>query len=471
MDEKAGAGTIGKYRIVGRIGSGGFGTVFEGWDPVIKRRVAIKVCDSRKEVRDRFLQEAELAGRLHHPNITAVYECGVEGETPFIVQEFLTGEDLSARIARHAESDLAEKVKVLVGIAVGLEYAHRLGVVHRDVKPANIRVLENGMVKIMDFGIAKAMDTPGVVTATGVTVGSTSYMAPEQICGDPIDPRTDVFSFGVLAYELLAQRKAFDSENLFRTLEMIVKEEPEPLALAAPWLPEALCEAVARAMRKKPAERFSSMKELRTALVAAVPIQTASAQPGPVPMPFSEGKRREALKRYAVVGTPAEAEFDDLARLAARVCRTPMGLIAFVDGDRVWFKAAIGTRLRETPSEGALCALAAADHDLVIVEDAAADERAARDPLVRGETAARFYAGAPLVTPEGVGIGTLCVLSDRPGELPPEDREALRVLAAQVMAQLELRRRRRESDSSGERLLLEVSGLSDPPPGEGLANG
>ena len=196
-------GTIGKYRIVGRIGSGGFGTVFEAWDPVIKRPVAIKVCDAGRDVQARFLQEAELAGRLHHPNITTIYECGMEGETPYLVQEFLGGEDLSALIARREPIDLADKIKILVGVSLGLDYAHHAGVVHRDVKPANVRILENRMVKIMDFGIAKALDTPSVVTGTGITVGSSGYMAPEQVCGDPIDGRADIFSFGVLAFELL----------------------------------------------------------------------------------------------------------------------------------------------------------------------------------------------------------------------------------------------------------------------------
>jgi serine/threonine protein kinase len=267
--------TIGRYRIVGRVGAGGFGTVFEAWDPVLERPVAIKVCDSRREVRARFLQEAELAGRLNHPNITTVYENGVDGKTPFLVQELLGGEDLSALIARREPVELADRVRILVGVAVGLDYAHRSGVVHRDVKPANIRILEDGRVKIMDFGIAKAMDTPGIVTGTGITVGSSAYMAPEQVCGDPIGPRTDVFSFGVLAYELLSCRKAFESENLFRTLEMIVKEEVEPLALAAPWVPQALSDLVARAMSKRPDGRFASMGEVLAALAAAFPAEAS----------------------------------------------------------------------------------------------------------------------------------------------------------------------------------------------------
>ena len=192
-----GGGSIGKYQIVEPIGSGGFATVFKAWDPVIKRAVAIKMCKVGSELHARFFQEAELAGRLQHPNITTIYECGVEDDVPYIVQELLSGEDLSALIARREAIPLAEKIRILVGVALGLEYAHHAGVIHRDIKPANIRLLESGAVKIMDFGIAKAIGAPSGLTGPGVTVGSSSYMSPEQVSGDPVDFRTDIFSFGV----------------------------------------------------------------------------------------------------------------------------------------------------------------------------------------------------------------------------------------------------------------------------------
>ena len=263
------SGAIGKYQIVERIGAGGFGTVFKAWDPVIKRPVAIKTCSLGKDFQARFLQEAELAGRLQHPNITTVYEFGMEGETPFIVQEFLSGEDLSQIIARRDPLDLLAKTKILLGIALGLEYAHRSGVMHRDVKPANIRILENRTVKIMDFGIAKVIGAPSVLTGAGVAFGSSSYMSPEQVSGDSVDLRTDIFSFGVLAYELLSYRKPFENENLFRVLEMIVKEEPEPIGLIVSGISDGLAALIDRAMRKNPSDRFESMKDVRVALAAS----------------------------------------------------------------------------------------------------------------------------------------------------------------------------------------------------------
>lgn len=260
---------IGKYRILERVAAGGFGTVYKAWDPVLQRQVALKTCQiENPEIRARFLREAQLAGKLHHPNITTVFEFGVENDVPFIACELLSGEDLSSLISQRRSTPLPEKIRILEEIASGLEHAHAAGVVHRDVKPANIRILEDGRVKIMDFGIAKAMDSSTDITKKGVTVGSSSYMAPEQIVGDPIDGRTDIFSLGVLAYELLSFRKPFRHESLFRLLEMIVKEEPEPLSEVIPELPAPVVAIVERAMRKAPADRFDTSGDLRAALTA-----------------------------------------------------------------------------------------------------------------------------------------------------------------------------------------------------------
>jgi predicted Ser/Thr protein kinase len=478
LHKNGGAGTptaeglgasIGKYQIVERIGSGGFGTVFKAWDPVIKRPVAIKTCSLGRDFQARFLKEAELAGRLQHPNITTVYEFGMEGETPFIVQEFLSGEDLSQIIARHEPLEVLAKIKILLGISLGLEYAHRSGVMHRDIKPANVRILENRTVKIMDFGVAKMIGAPSVLTGTGVALGSSSYMSPEQVCGDGVDLRTDIFSFGVLAYELFSYRKPFENENLFRLLEMIVKEDPEPIAHVAPGIPETLMVLIERAMRKKPSDRFESMKDLRLALASA-----HHGEPAPVlergmaaALPDSETQRLAALERYASGNPAAGPELDDLAWLASQLCDTPLALVSLVERDRQRLHARVGTTLEETPRDISFCAHAILGRGVMVVPDAASDARFAGNPLVTEDPHIRFYAGAPLLTPDGFAIGTLCVLDRKPRELSGEQKDGLRVLARQVMAQMELAvRRRREVENSGERLLLEAAGLSDPVPSE-----
>src|SRR5262249_20249291 len=159
------------------------GTVYEGFDPLIQRKVAIKTCEvGTPEIRARTYQEAQLAGRLQHPNITTVYDFGIDGDVPYIVQEFLPGEDLDKRSARGEPMPLGRKLKILVGVALGLEYAHKAGVIHRDIKPSNIRLLDGtSAIKIMDFGIAKSQNAEVEITKAGVAVGSAGYMSPEQI--------------------------------------------------------------------------------------------------------------------------------------------------------------------------------------------------------------------------------------------------------------------------------------------------
>jgi len=463
-------GTIGKYEIVEKIGSGGFGTVYKAWDPVIRRHVAIKTCEVwSKDIRNRFLREAQLAGGLQHPNITLVYEFGFEGDVPYMVQEFLSGEDLDRLIKSGAPLSLQDKLRILIGVAFGLEYAHKAGIMHRDIKPANVRVLDNRSVKIMDFGIAKSVEPADDITQTGITVGSSSYMSPEQIGGDSVDFRTDIFSFGTLAYELLSSQKPFRNDNLFLLLEQIVKEPPEPLALLVPDLPPAVVLLVERAMQKKPEDRFPSSKELRNALVVIqqemAPAEAALADALTAERPQTESARLRALERLEILDTGPEREFDDLARLAAQLCEIPFALISFVDRDREWYKSAIGLSLTEVPRALAFSTDAMLKREVLLLPDLASDSRFADNPLVAGDPKVRFCAAAPLLTSEGFAVGMLCVLDQKPRELSPSQVEGLGTLARQVMAQVELKRLRRSGrEESSEKLMLEVAGLSDRAP-------
>jgi serine/threonine protein kinase len=467
-DEKP-TGRIGKYEIVEKIGAGGFGTVYRGWDPLIRRYVAIKTCEvASRDIRNRFFREAQLAGSLQHPNITMVYEFGFEGDVPFLVQEFVPGEDLDRLIKGGSPIPPGTKLRILLGVAFGLEYAHKAGVMHRDIKPANIRVLENQSVKIMDFGIAKLIDPADEITRTGITVGSSSYMSPEQIGGDTVDFRTDIFSFGVLAYELLSGCKPFRHDNLFLLLEQIVKEPPAPLSEVAPDVPRALVAIVDRALAKKPEDRFASARELRDALVA-VQQQVApgdAAASLEIPTSEDEAGRLAALDRLEILDTEPEREFNDLALIAAQLCGTPFATISFVDRDRAWFKSRLGIPIGSFPRLVSFCSHAIRGRDVLVVPDAAADPRFSTSPLVVGEMGVRFFAGAPLVTPDGYCVGALGVLDRVPRDLAPAHLEALRALSRQAMALVELRRRRRiDLEQSGEKLILEVAGLGDHAPG------
>jgi hypothetical protein len=260
---------IGKYELLRKVAKGGSGTVYEARDVLIRRTVALKTCDVKDpEVRARFFQEAQLGGSLRHRNITTVYDFGVEEGTPYIVQEFLDGEDLDRVIARADGLPLIEKLRVLIGVAYGLEYAHNAGVVHRDVKPRNIRVLSDGTVKIMDFGIARLAATGRV--HGGRDMGTLAYLAPERILKKPVDARADVFSFGVVAYELLSGRPPFEGATEEELFDRIVREEPPSLTLVAPDVPPVLASIVDGALRKNPEDRYPSIEPVRKALVAAL---------------------------------------------------------------------------------------------------------------------------------------------------------------------------------------------------------
>jgi serine/threonine protein kinase len=411
---------------------------------MILRAVALKTCEvPDASMRARAFREAQLAGSLDHPNITTIYEVGVEGIVPFIVQELLSGEDLDRIIAREVPLPVAEKVRVLIAVASALDFAHGTGIVHRDIKPANIRILDNGVVKIMDFGIAKSLASTTNITKDGTAVGSTGYMSPEQIVGEGLDGRSDIFSLGVVAYELLSGRKPFQNEKLFLLLEQIVKSEAKPLRELAPDVPESLAAVVERAMRKRPDDRFASAGEMKSALELA--LEALSDAPGPDEAPEArEAARLLALSRYAILDTAPEAEFDDLTRLASVLCGTAFASLSFADESRLWFKSRFGIEESPTPLEASLGGRAIRERDIFVVRDAAEDPRFASEASVRGAPGVRFYAGAPLRTRDGHVLGALAVMDREPRDLSGEQIESLRALSRQTVAQLELRRFKRE---------------------------
>ncbi|MDX2436571.1 MAG: serine/threonine-protein kinase [Acidobacteriota bacterium] len=255
--------TIGKYEVIEQVAVGGFGVIYKGWDPFIKRTVAIKMCATPDdEVRQRFQQEAEFVGNLVHRNITLVFDYGVEDEVPYIVQEFLSGFDVDELLKAGVVQDENSIVSILLQVAEGLEFAHERGIVHRDIKPSNIRVLEDGTVKIMDFGIAKSILAASKLTQTGIALGTAGYLAPEQIQGRTVDARTDIFALGVVAYELVTGVRPFESATLSNVLYKILNEEPQYPADTEVHCSEALDRVIRRCMAKDPEDRFQDASEL-----------------------------------------------------------------------------------------------------------------------------------------------------------------------------------------------------------------
>lgn len=262
-------GKIGKYEIVERIGRGSMGLVYKARDPVMDRFVGIKTLppgsSSVPQVRKRFYREARSAGKLSHKNIITVHDLGEQDGRPYIAMEFLVGEDLKSKLERGDRPTLEEQLRWMIETCDGLEHAHQKQVIHRDIKPGNIFITQEGQVKILDFGLARL--TSSIGTKSGLVVGTPSYMAPEQVRGERADRRSDIYSCAATFYELLTQQKPYTSESLHGLFYKILEMEPDPVDKLNPLLPRELAEAVARAMAKDPGDRFESAERFRQSLI------------------------------------------------------------------------------------------------------------------------------------------------------------------------------------------------------------
>jgi serine/threonine protein kinase len=256
--------TIGKYEITAEIGRGAMGEVYKARDPLIGRMVALKVITSgltnKPELLERFYQEARSAGALQHPNIVTVYELGKEGELPFIAMEFLGGDSLEKMIARQEPLPLAKKVGYIIQICRALEYAHKHGVVHRDIKPGNIMGTTEGTVKVVDFGIARLVDASK--TQTGTLIGTLGYMSPQQLRGEHADERSDIWAVGVLFYELLCYKRPFQGDNPAALMMSIISKEPLPLMGSGADCTSEVETIIFRMLQKEAIDRYQSMEEV-----------------------------------------------------------------------------------------------------------------------------------------------------------------------------------------------------------------
>ena len=257
---------IGKYHIEDLVGEGAMGVVYRALDPVLNRHVAIKVMSdalARDEaLRDRFLREARAAGSLQHPNVITIYDFGEVDGHLYIAMEFVDGSDLDVVLRNGTPLSLDEKLSIMTDVLNGLGYAHRRGVVHRDIKPANVRIDEEGHARIMDFGIAHLNSAMTKMTRTGMMLGTPNYMAPEQITGEEISPRTDIFAAGAVLYELLTNSRPFQADTLHAVLYKITSESPPSLSSILPGLPSSLNDVVMRALAKDPARRYPTALEM-----------------------------------------------------------------------------------------------------------------------------------------------------------------------------------------------------------------
>ncbi len=262
--------TISHYKVLERIGHGGMGVVYKAEDTKLKRKVALKFLApaalDEAEVRERFLREAQAAAALDHPNICATYGIDEYAGRAFIVMAYIRGEDLDKRIARKP-IHVPDALDIAIGVAQGLQEAHQNGIVHRDIKPGNIKITLNGQAKVMDFGLAKLADSSGI-TKTGITIGTAAYMSPEQTLGEAVDHRTDIWALGVVTYQMLTGKLPFSGDYDQVIRYGVLNEDPDPMREACPEISAELEQVVLKAIAKEPDKRYQTAAEVVTALRA-----------------------------------------------------------------------------------------------------------------------------------------------------------------------------------------------------------
>ena len=265
------------YRIISKLGAGGMGEVYLAEDTRLRRNVALKVLSDEytksEERLHRFQREAYAASKLNHPNILTIFEAGVDQGTPFIATEFIEGETVRVRLAR-ARMDIREALDIAIQAGSALSAAHQAGIIHRDIKPENIMLRDDGYVKVLDFGLAKLTErhqptintqASTIVTSDtdpGVVMGTVNYLSPEQARGLDLDARTDVFSLGIVLFEMVAGRAPFDGLSSSDLIAAILTREPPPLARFEPSAPNELQRIVAKSLRKDREERYQTIKDL-----------------------------------------------------------------------------------------------------------------------------------------------------------------------------------------------------------------
>lgn len=284
--------TIGNYRIIEKIGEGGMGTVFKGFDTMLQREVAIKMLRpdlaNQQKVVERFHTEAIALAKLNHSNIATVYNFLNQDDDYFMVMEYVPGDTLARIIKSHGAVTIERATSLFLQALDAVAHAHEMGVIHRDIKPANILLSESGVLKLTDFGIARVIGTARI-TRRGSVVGTIEYMSPEQILGEEGDERSDIYSMGILLYEMLLGRVPFESDSEFELMKSQVEQLPPPPRTVSDHIPLQLEEVIMRSLAKKSEARFQTALEFRAALEnsmrpVTVPLDEALAGESPCPL-------------------------------------------------------------------------------------------------------------------------------------------------------------------------------------------
>jgi len=447
MDVQSGisAGTVlgGRYHVVEQIGSGAMANVYRAVDEFLGRDVAVKIVTKPRGNDAPHDDEAELKvlARLNHYSLVTLLDAGVDRTEPqrprvYLVMELVEGPDLKRRLM---DGPLPPRHAAQIGhdLADALAYIHESGVIHRDVKPGNIMVFDYGhdaarmRAKLTDFGIALIADKPEA--SDGGFLGTAGYLSPEQARGERVGPASDVYSLGLVLLECLTGEQSFPGDPLQSALARLIEDPSIPAGLEPEW------QMLLAAMTARNPEDRPSSREVTQALQDQAAGSKAKHKVDDALIPSDEDARLEAVRRYAILDTPADGAFDRVTSLAARVFSVPIAIVSVVDHDRIWFKSHHGVAVEEIDRDPGLCASAILQDDVWVIENAPEDPRALANPLVAGDFGLKFYAGAPLKSRDGYNLGTLCILDYEPRVLDASEAAMLRDLAALVMNDLEQR--------------------------------
>lgn len=261
---------VGNYKIIDKIGEGGMGAVFKGVDLMLEREVAIKMLRpelaQQPSVVERFRTEAVTLAKLNHPYVATLHSFFRQGDDFFMVMEFVRGETLDSMIRQHGAMPCERAVEMFSMALEGIDHAHKMGIVHRDIKPANMMLTETGTIKVMDFGIARVLGTDRL-TRAGHLIGTAEYMSPEQVRGEETDARSDIYSLGILLYEMLTGRVPFNNSSEYELMRSQIEDAPTPPRTFAPHIPLAIEQAIMRSLAKKREARYQSASEFRESLL------------------------------------------------------------------------------------------------------------------------------------------------------------------------------------------------------------
>ncbi len=339
---------IGRYEIIGKLGEGAMGVVYKGRDTAIDRIVAIKSVKlqeagsslNEKDSIDRFYQEARIAGKLSHPNIATIFDIGEYEGIYFIVMEHIDGVTLEDIIEKRKPVTLKEKIYIIILTSRALHYAHQRGVIHRDIKPANVMLLNDLQIKIMDFGIAKSSSKDSLLkTQPGLILGTPSYMSPEQLSGKEMDRQTDIFSLGVLSYELLTHERPFKADVLPALIKSIVFDNPLPLSELNPKISGDIEKAVSKTLEKNKERRYQTASEYADDLELFLKRQEMSSTQS---VPAAKGYNKKGLiqslkKNYAFFSDFTDDELLKIFRISSKK--------AYRKGDTIFKEGTIGNEM------------------------------------------------------------------------------------------------------------------------------